>query len=236
LNDVHYLKKEGADYKRIYVPTLRYGAGDVVCFEMSYEDAMVANIKFKSTKGFWGSTAYYSSYVLYTDSQGKIDTMDIQLRKNESVVYTDDFPVLPSYTYGNAGFTIDDYQVHKQPNEVFALNYQIAFIPKDPKKVIIGKAFIEDNFFIKGKLTGRKFLIYASNDTYSILDTKGKGTSYANQNVVFTLEEDYCLLRFGGSDVPSHNSWAVCDENGNILFAVNSSDNSLYFTLRSTRL
>lgn len=236
LNDVHYLRQEGVNYKRIYVPTLRYGAGDVVCFEMSYEDAMVANINFKSTQGFWGTTAYYSSYVLYTDSQGKIDTMDIQLRKNESVVYTDDFPVLPTYTYSNAGFTIDDYQVHKQPNEVFALNYQIAFIPKDPKKVIIGKAFIEDNFFVKGKLTGRKFLIYASNETYSVLDTKGKGTSYANQGIVFTREEDYCLLRFGGSDIPSHNSWAVCDENGNILFAVNSSGNSLYFTLRSTRL
>jgi hypothetical protein len=132
--------------------------------------------------------------------------------------------------------------VNKQPNEIFAFNYQMAFIPKDPKRVIIGKAFIENNFFTNGKIIARQLYFYYSNDTYSVMDTKGRGSRVAldpsTNQIRMESEDYYCYLRFspalGGA---TYNSWAVCDENGDILFACNSSEEAkLYFTLAPSRL
>ena len=243
LNDCSFAVNDGDGNKRIYIPTIVYGAGDVICFEMSFDDPMVAGIRFQgSVSGFWGATSYYSDYVRYTDKQARFSECVIRLEYDRnSDEYDLNFPILP-WGLDHTAFVIGSLIENKQPNEVFALNYQMAFIPKDPKRVIIGKAFIENNFFTNGKVIARQLYFYYSNDTYSVMDTKGRGSRVAldpSTNQIRMENEDYyCYLQFspqlGGA---TYNSWAVCDENGDILFACNSNQEAkLYFTLAPSRL
>jgi hypothetical protein len=243
LNDCSFAVNDGDGNKRIYIPTIVYGAGDVICFEMSFDDPMVAGIRFQgSVSGFWGATSYYSDYVRYTDKQARFSECVIRLEYDRnSDEYDLNFPILP-WGLDHTAFVIGSLIENKQPNEVFALNYQMAFIPKDPKRVIIGKAFIENNFFTKGKIVSRPLYFYYSNDTYSVMDTKGLGSRVAlnpSTNQIRMENEDYyCYLQFSPSlGGATYNSWAVCDENGDILFACNSNQEAkLYFTLAPSRL
>lgn len=231
--------------KNIFLPSVRYGAGDVICFEMSYDDPMVAGIRFTAHKtGWFGTDRYYSDYILYSDAQGKVDKFDVGMMMNTTEQYTLDFPLITE-TYPSLFLRIQDYQVHKQPNEVFALNYQIAFIPKHPNKVIIGKAFIEDNFLVSGKVNDRKLYLNLSNDSYSVMDTKGKGTrhllDHGAMQVDYYGHPAYCELSVRNNFSSDFDAWAICDENGNILFACNEVPQEtmflkLYFVLTATRL
>ncbi len=240
LNDVslYWYDYDTATGHRFFLPSYRYGAGDVICFEMSYDDPMVASLQFSVSSGWFGSNQYYSKYVLYTDAQGYLEEPTISLQIDDVETFNANFPVLPSVSSSEWAFQIPQLQTNKQPNEVFALNFQTAFIPFHPKKVIIGKAFIEDNFFVNGVMKERALRFYYSDtEEYSVLDTKAMGTLVNEaQSVVYQAYNKYFSLAFGGSPMAGHKSWAVCDENDNILFACNSSDNVLYFTLKVSRI
>lgn len=238
LNDVSLYQADNGTAKRFFLPSHRYGAGDLICFEMSYDDPMAVGIKFSVTSGWFGANEYFSRYVIYTDAQGYLEKPNITLQTNDVEAYSLGFPALSAITPSGWAFNISQYRVNKQPNEVFAINFQTAFIPFHPKKVIIGKSFIEDNFFVNGVMKERALRFYYSDtEEYSVLDTKARGTLVNEaQNVVYQAYNQYFSLAFGGSPMVGHKSWAVCDENDNILIACNSSDNVLYFTLRVSRI
>jgi len=238
LNDLSLFTAESGSARRLFLPSIRYGAGDLICFEMGYDEPMVAGIEFSgSTTGWFGTATYYSKYVLYTNNRGYLDDVTLEMAVNDIEGYDIHFPELNPTTPSEVAFNINQYEVGKQPNEVFALNFQTAFIPFRPNKVIIGKPFIEDNFLVKGVKTAKKLVFYASdNETYSVLDTKCKGSEVQNQAVVLSEMGAYFRLSFGGQEMTGHESWAVGDENGNIIIACNSGENSLYFALMATRL
>ena len=126
--------------------------------------------------------------------------------------------------------------MEKQPNEVFALNYEIAFLPKEQNRDFIGSAFINDNFLVSGKPKRKKLYVWHSEEPYSVLDTEGRGTKLAVTGVAQSGGE----ITFTHEEGEATSYWAICDERGNILFASNSecatTYKRVYFALRNSRL
>ena len=230
-----------------YLPMFVYGAGNAVCFEMSFDSPMIAGINTKSNESGWfGSVDYYSSYLLYADEDGFLDSASIYFGTDMMETFDDDFPKVTAPISSLMAFSINDYKIYKQPNEIFALNYEISFMPIDPNSHFIGKAFIEDNFFINGKpLRKDLYIYYSTTEKYSVMDTKGTGNrekitaislddasgpGFSCKSVTFTH----------GSIMGNVISWAICTAKGDILFAFNGepgeTSTSIYFKLLPSRI
>lgn len=238
LKSLDYAIFDGSNNARIYIPMIRYGAGNMVCFEMSFDAPMNAGIQTKvSASGWWGLNKYHSSYVIYTDQLGFADRTTIRIAKDSKRDFDDNFPIVGST---DSAALIQDYLVYKQPNEIFALNYEIAFLPVDARTDFIGTAFINDNFFVDNEIkTKDLWLYYSTGYKYSVLDTEGHGertpVSCSVGNSV-----DYTELIFSHLPVDC-DAWAICDGHGKILFASNNANQPInekrvYFALRRERL
>lgn len=227
----------------IYLPTIRYGAGNMVCFEMSFDNPIVAGIMTDespddkdpdpATHSWFGTQVYYSSYVAYADEDGFMGKCSVSYCFNAKGDFDATFPKV---SYPNRAFLIEDFEFHKQPNEVFALNYEIAFLPLDQAKDFVGSAFINENFLVSGKTRKRKLCVYQGEEPYSVLDTMGKGTRYEITDITHSSGEIVITHNAGGDT----EHWAICDERGKILFASNSPavgyEKRLYFALRNSRI
>lgn len=230
----------------IYIPCVRYGAGNAVHFEMSFDDPMSAGIKTESSpeSGWFGAVSYYSSYVIYPNADGFLNNADIYIGCDSQEDFDDDFPEVPSPVQSRRVLEIRDLMIYKQPNEIFALNYSISFMPMRQAEEFVGRAFIENNFFVNGKPLPKKLYIHYSNaELYSVLDTKGLG-SRVSVSEVSLGDESYChyaeLRHETIQNYATTKSWSICDEDGNILFAFNSPVGAnycyVYFKLSPHRL
>ena len=228
--------------QKIYLPLLRYGAGNAVHFEVSFADPISAGIRMKtsSASGWFGTVSYYSEYVIYPDEDGFADSVNVCLAMNDEGDMGHIFPVISSTP--SEAFSIVDYGVYKQPNEVFALNYSLAFLPGDYANEFVGREFIDNNFFI-GELQRKNLRIYYSGlETYSSVDRYGKGLWVAVDSVSVQSQSYGTSVTFSHSQIAKGIlSWSVCDNEGKILFAFNGRAPSqvakiIYFQLRRTRL
>ena len=232
--DYCYLER---DDDEVYIPTLRYGAGNMVCFEMSFDDPMSAGIRTKATFG-WFQTSYISDYVLYTDEEGFADEFTIRLAQDANGSMSEDFPIVDADDYA---FSIARFKAYKQPNEVFALNYSIAFLPCDKDLDFVGSGFIDDNFLIAGRKRNRNlYLAHSANKRYSVLTRKAIGQMEAITSVGVTTG-DYATISVTHEEISDCVSWAICDENREILFASNrqngdSTHKIIYFKLIRDRI
>ena len=224
--------------KYVYLPTIRYGAGNMVCFEMTFDSPISAGISTNPNNetGWFGTEGFYSKYVPYADEDGYMDECSIGLIYNASGSFDYAFPQV---TYNpNTACSIAQFKVYKQPNEVFALNYEIAFLA-DNENDFVGTAFINDNFLVNGYQRKKELRLYYSNEPYSVLDTKGKGNYVSCGLNSYNAGLDHTELVFSHSEVEGY--WAICDNQGNILFASNNlnvahDEKRLYFALRRERL
>lgn len=209
----------------------------MVCFEMSFDSPMSAGIQTTvEPSGWFGTSKYYSKNILYTDDSGFLPQMDIYLIYNHAGGFGSSFP-LTGFLNDYCGL-IYNYQARKQPNEVFALNYELAFIPYNYEEEFIGRAFIEDNRFVNDNATKVLNLYYSTTEKYFQGDTKGKGNHVSITNVALdTIDR---TITFTHQEA-SATSWAICDAEGNILFASNresgtSTTKVIYFKTRHSRL
>lgn len=225
-----YCYLEGAN--RIYLPCHRYGAGNTINFEMSFSDNMSAGIQTtQAPSSSWlPVTSYWSQYVLYTDGEGFADELTIRLAKNQpSQGLGPSFPKIG--TNPDHSFSIDNLKVYKQPNEIFALNYAICFLPRNADRDFLGSEFINKNFLVDGLIKERKLYIHVSNNyRYSVLDTKAHGEIYEEVNAVTYISGNYASIEFAYDPFEGYDvySWAITDEDGNILFASNNGGNGGY--------
>ena len=217
-----------------YFPMIRYGAGNMVCFEMSFDDPMSAGIQTKVNQtGWFGTVAYYSTSVNYTNPYGYIEYAYVSVSYNDEREFDDQFPKIT--TPGHDLFQLDKFYFYKQPNEITALNYEIAFIPIGG--FFVGRRFIDDNFLVSGKWGERKLYVHYSNEKYTVTDFKAKGQRVAVASK--SLVSGGISLTHG--ELGEHyQSWAIADEDGYFLFACNQdpygSSKTIYFTLRRNRL
>ena len=216
----------------IFVPSIRYGAGNCLNLEMSYDDPIKAGIKTKfEATGWFGNNEVYSTYVTYTDD-GFMEECYLLGYKGEAD-FTQSFPTVPLEDTPIFSMV---YHVFKQPNEIFALNYSVTFLPEKPNRDFIGKEFVERNAFVDGEK--HNIHLYLSDEEYTILDQKAKGTEVTIlgivRNVGGTLNMEIAHREM------ACKAWCIADSNGNILFASNNPQEntykSVYFAFTPFRL
>ena len=222
--------------KYIFLPLVKYGSGNALCFEMSFDSPIIANTKLTISQ-VWFASNHYSENVLYTDAQGFADILDIDFfhlpKTSQSdfayalpQFYDKDTKTQPIIDLSTKVGSFDKLHYYKKPNEIFAMNYEIVFLPKPSENYFFGKKFIKQNCLIgEETLVDKPQLFISTTDIYSVFDEEGIGTNvgfvsvnlksndatYTNMN----FEINYTLIN-------KIVSWALCDENGKILIACNN--------------
>ena len=226
-----YLKNrtEFPSYPNVSIPLVIYGAGNAINFEMAYSSPMVAGIMTKPDS-VW-NTGYYSSYIKYADENGFLENCSIGI-EGEQVEYDDYFPCVPTST---EAVSIDDFLVEKQPNEIFALNYQLSFLSTD---LNIGRKLVEDNLFTNKEPINSKIRLFFGSEAYTPMETLGKGDEVSITDV--SLTDQSGGLKLSLTFPSSSGYWAITDENKNILLSSKTTKTGialgLYFKLRRDRI
>lgn len=236
----HYTDRDGnsKNVEKIYVPLNNYACGNTLCFECSFEDSKSAGNRLQvSISGWWffTSSTYYSYYIPYTDENGFMDRFTLKFKNSYSSNSFKDLPDLDNqYAVSDEIFAeIENFKCWKQPNEIFALNYQLSVMPIPQRKDIdfIGSKMIYNNALISSDKFFKPdtfYFHYSTTETYDILDTKGIGNRILISEV--TPENDSLNYYFRISFIHNGNlqnlnnikSWAICDSEKNIYFASNS--------------
>ena len=234
----------------IYIPTIRYGSGNTINIEMAFDHPLSAGIRTKKASTTWyGSNKWFSDNVAYTTneegkmliyassndsrfSEGFLDVVSVKI-PTQTVTYTSDFPIT-TINVANCLLDIEDYKVYKQPNEIFALNYQLAFLPIPGRENIdfIGNEWINNNCFVNNfEETKKARYIVFKEAKSSNLDIKAtdyflkKEITQVNLSSSSALTKHTIILYFSGltyDQMQQTISWAIVDDRDNILFASNS--------------
>ena len=236
--------------KMIYIPMIRYGAGNTINFEVSYDHPMNAGNRTTYIDG-----QYFTDHVIYTDDKGFMEEVNVRVPTSVQE-YTENFPsatMVDNNHVNDYFFEIANYRVYKQPNEIFALNYQLAVLPLPNRSNIdfVGNEFINSNRFVKDNVLGKKDCYIAfKEEKSSVLDVKA--TPYFLKKKVSSMSRlgnendvNQAIAKFNFSALTAEQrarvvSWAIVDELDNILFASNSPLESidyvkLYFITHLTR-
>lgn len=204
----------------IYIPTIKYGAGNTLCIEMGYDSAISAGVstEFKVNNGG------YTSSVNYTDDSGWADYVTFAFCSFTNNSFSYRHPYIQSNEKIEIG-KLEKYRFYKKPNEILSFNYQITFLPQE-SGTIIGNEFINKNGLVNGLQNKKLYIYYSYSEKYSIFDKKGKGTPVEVTNITAsTLSGNVLRLFFEANGVWRYEvikSVAICDENGNVYIASNN--------------
>lgn len=211
--------------KNLYLPMHAYGSGNSICFEMDYEDSLNAGNRLTGSGS--ADDPYYTKTTLYAQSNGFADGTDIYIYNDGSTAdYSYDFPVINSNNDTKC-VSIETYMYYKRPNEIFHLNYSLAFLSEGNYEFFFGDKFINNNAVIPNAILSRTVRFsYGYNKLYSIIDNKNINTHYDNGATFnITLETNngrkYVKVEIVLTNSILARSWALVDENDNILIASN---------------
>lgn len=228
--------KSDAMTNYVYVPVIKYGAGNSLCFEFGMNHSISAGNKTTEKTGTWfapSTTKFFTEAIKYTDDNGFFDKADIYFTSTENNPPDQNYP--ESLTHGTYYGALKQYEVYKQPNEIFALNYEVAFMPVSLTKDFVYPSFLNNNALIDplNIFIQKQFHIY-----YDAADTPEEERKYSqldrkvlNGSVKRTLSYDSYEIGTGANlgrvtitfttDAPDCESWAIADEDGNLYFASN---------------
>lgn len=235
--------------RKLNCPLITYGAGNCLCFEMSFDDPINAGSRLVIESGWFGSNKYFSEVTPYTDEEGWADKLTIHFSKRieyPSITSNVQYPIvvesiniasveIPLYYVAGS---LEKLEYHKKPNEIFAFNYEWCFLPL-PTQIndfFIGSKFINENAFTSlFKAEGTQLYLYyydvaegsiPKDKLYSILDTVANSTTRTPITVATDhyKAEHFCRLVIKAPDLPRSTvvrTWAIGDQYGNIYFACN---------------
>lgn len=237
--------KTDSDY--LYIPLVKYGFGNAMCFEVAFDSANSAGTQLSTNSERYG-TSYFGKYCLYTDEDGFKNNVSLSFlchRFSETELQYTSLPTVSTIENGNT--LIDKYfykiidisnlEVNKQPNEIFALNYELIWLSYD-NNVFIGNAFIQNSCFVSELEDLNKLHLYCSDKLYSVIDHKALGEDYGE--ITFTFPNNKSIL-VREKCPTSCKSWAIANSKGDIYFAVNQDlksgdDLRIYILFKSKRL
>ncbi len=209
------------------MPFISFGAANSLFFKTWFNHPLSGGYEVKTNP-------YRNVVVPYTDSNGFIDTCSLYFfnfdkTKNIGATARIPYSIADKIKY----ISLDKYYIHKRPNEIMGFTFQITFIPhKDDLNVIFfGEGLSVQNTLITGKL--RNTCTYLSGtEKYSLFDKKGKGTKYIDDEVSVVYLEDTSGRFKVESNIAmnyQHLSWAICDEQDNIIIALNQEDDGRFW-------
>ena len=244
----------------IAVPMVVYGSGNSICFELSCESPMsVGTQLLYNYSGFFSDTRYwFSKYVLYTNKAGEATkfTIDfVMLQENLNHEFPKlaattlnllvtfpflDFSETPLKTYSFG--KLEEFAYYKKPNEIFALNYQLHFLPNRGTNIdFLSNEFIKNNGFANGLNTRKFHIMYSTSDDlqFDIFDVKAlEDDGWIRMEIINAgafdvwagkgLEISYVGEEMSEEDYNQIKSWAICDEEDNIYFASNEPPKNSY--------
>ncbi len=242
----YYLDPESSGVRDIYMPLVTYGSGNCLCFETSFNDPISAGIRMDVStddngKWWWGyakaveSKKYFGKDVKYATDEGYAESVSIDYVMDTGDIPST-YPYIPSSGSTKIG-TLNDLKFYKMPNEILAVNYELAFLPYGETRdrgVYFGKRFFDligdtprKNFDIKFK--------YQTDPDYRYDPTcrkDSKGTEIAISNIYFYYHYDsvkkaidyYNLIPRASVGVVSERQcygFSITDEDDNIILCAN---------------
>lgn len=212
-------------------PLVCYTSGNSICYEMSMEHPLNGgNQLLVDYNGFW-SGKYFAKPVLYANIEGYADQYDIKfeyLMESLTQFYPKlvrdyDDNQLQSINLGG----LSGYKYYKKPNEIFALNYQLQFLPMPDR---IHKDFVSNHFIdlmgFHNEINETELYLYYGNEEYSILDLYATGDKLKVSNITFDKETPYKLtITFSVDTTINANAWAIGDIKGNLYISSNNALN-----------
>ena len=247
--------------KDIYIPFHVYGLGNSICFEMGFSDAINAADRLVNKTVVISGVSIdklLNETCLYTSEDGFADKVNVRIysRNDEETIYIGDqfpqmlldveFPLLPAFDAIKI-VDIQNYYYYKKPNEIFHLNYSLAFMPSPDEEIFFGDILINRNAIIREMIPSnpsKEFHLYAGNEQYSIIDNKviDNHTDYGTVSISYTRSNGLGTIVFelDNGSITSAKAWAIADSEGNIYFAANEklankTSVKLYFGLRRNR-
>lgn len=246
----NYDGTSNGSFGKVWLPIVQYGAGNALCFEMSFDSPINANSNFQYDTDL---KAWFSKYILYTANDGFADTFTINFYNQTKDYETDNLPqvsnemVSISYAMNMGGFTNLHY--YKKPNETFAMNYELICLPYNNEEIFIGENFIKYNGIIGNATPKQKLKLFISDtELYSMFDKQALGSEVSGTftiSIVKMLNNanlgSYALKIYKGGNLYQLDknivSWAICDENNEIYISANQSksinDNLTFYIFTS---
>ena len=225
---------DGNTYNEVYFSSSNY-------FYFSKDSSTDSKIHSENIVSEDGTTLL-TMPTIYTKADGFVDMINFMITSSERTTATDmnrttarHYPLLPSSNYQTTlidikGDRMGGVPYYKRPNEILHLNYEIAFLPYLNDEIYVCRAFIEDNELFNLDQVKENKNIYAHLSThkqYSINDMKidveseGMGILVNVNYEIDTDDNRNAVLTFDLGAEMLFDSWAITDEEGNILICAN---------------
>ena len=220
----------------VYVPFTAYPSGNMICYEMSYDNPISAGTQ---TTDIEKDKAYTTTYVPYTKESGELEKSSLTLLSmdNEYSFNRDEFPEINETAIDEKSVfkgKIENLKIYKQPNEIFGLNYQICFLPKSDK-TYISRYLIDNNpLLIQGGFGGRVKVFVSTQDNMQIpfyckkisqLDYVSEIELISRDIDDFEINTHKAVIRLRLGESLQNKSYTITDSKGNILFINNEQNN-----------
>lgn len=218
------------------LPIARYGTGNTIAYKAKYYDNYSAGI---SIGGFviGGKRAVFNPY---TNDIGETAGFKFFVANNQSGETLDynDYKTLPTTNisyYASADKTTNDttlYYIKDRAQQISIVqNFYIIPAEADKTLLVIGNKFAENNNLVNG--ASRTLKIKITSEKYTVDDRVFAKGSFLSGNTDDKLSITYLgngiarLSYIGAEIATAHNSWAICDLNNSLYFAVNSNINEV---------
>jgi len=209
----------------VYLPMHSYGSGNSICFEMDFDNQINAGNRLT---GGGDGEKYFAKSTLYTTSNGFADKVDIAIWNDNysgvEITYSENFPIISNIVEPKV-INIEGFNYYKKPSEIFHLNYALAFLSGNNEEFFFGDKFINDNAVIPNCVLSRNVYFSYGNKKYSIVDNKDINGNILNCLITTDIQtiddKKYLQVTIDLASSITCESWALIDENNNILIASN---------------
>jgi len=209
------LRPDLTGYQFIHMPIMAGGSGNSIVIHAGFRDARIAGNGLQKISSSW-----YKKPVNYTSNDDfELDKATILL-SNEINLLDDTgdlkyYPIIDSPDLTSLNY---DLPLDKDPNDIFALTWQL-IVTSDDDDIVVPNGFAKFNNLIKEYDTAPVVKQYSSTTPYTIFDKEIKGTEMTN-NVTLNVSEGYIEVTDSYGDAIEY--WALAVDGETILAGNNS--------------